>query len=617
MAVADHRTEDAERLMTFADEQIVVAAAKLAEATSDSEEYQRALYHYTQLVRHRMANPLQIIGGIAATLTPARPRACGPIEMLESSTKQTKILERVCLDPKIMHPSEQSLDPAPCARGHRAAIARRVGKRPLAQPLPTPSRGRVRRAYGGRIHTTRVHPPRRRCGARRTVPLIARRDAFPRTAVAQTAPLEQHIDPGSHRHGQRRRDRGARALPRDPHRPSTSRRAGRCSPRATSSPRARAHRGGARRRTSGLLVTVGWGLPYFRASAAAARRTAFPCLPAGRLPGVAPLGRRVPVLVDAMRFPSDPDATVLEHNDVVVMLRSDVRSNVTTARERLVARLRGVLEPTSIRAGFVGGGLPKRLATAAGIPGADAIPDDAQLFLGFTSTQRSALGPTRIANLESLARHDRPVAERLLQARDGDAPLASVRGSRGWYRGDYLFRVWATFRPGIAPPEGTQTIPEDASVVQTEQQVLDGFAKWGSSGTAPRSSRCRVSRRRRRQLRRALRGGDGARPARRLQHARQPIRLDVRQADRPVEADPAAGLHFVSFTATASIFEHVRRAMDGHYPDRHGPGSHRTMRSSGFNSVLRTTHRQNFLGATASSPLVSARELALDLLRRW
>jgi hypothetical protein len=63
---------------------------------------------------------------------------------------------------------------------------------------------------------------------------------------------------------------------------------------------------------------------------------------------------------------------------------------------------KNVLQPTSIRSGFVGTGLPKRLATAAGIPGSDAILDDAQLFLGFTSTQRSALGPTRIANLESL-----------------------------------------------------------------------------------------------------------------------------------------------------------------------------------------------------------------------
>jgi hypothetical protein len=61
------------------------------------------------------------------------------------------------------------------------------------------------------------------------------------------------------------------------------------------------------------------------------------------------------------------------------------------------------------------------------------------------------------------------------------------------------------------------------------------------------------------------------------------------------KATPAAGLHFVSFTATASIFEHVRRAMDGHYPDRHSPGLPPHDEELGFNSVLRTTHRQNFL----------------------
>ena len=121
MAVADHRTDDAERLMTFADEQLVVAAAKLAEATSDSEEYQRALYHYTQLVRHRMANPLQIIGGIAATLI-AQPELASAdrLNLLEIMSKQTKILERICLEPKIMHASEQGLDPVP-ALGHVAA----------------------------------------------------------------------------------------------------------------------------------------------------------------------------------------------------------------------------------------------------------------------------------------------------------------------------------------------------------------------------------------------------------------------------------------------------------------------------------------------------------------
>jgi len=116
-AAADHQTEDAERLMSFADEQLVVAAAKLAEATSDSEEYQRALFDYTQLVRHRMANPLQVIVGAAATL---RARSDLPIDehlaLLDMIVKEAVVLERICLAPNIMPPSEDQLDPTPTLR---------------------------------------------------------------------------------------------------------------------------------------------------------------------------------------------------------------------------------------------------------------------------------------------------------------------------------------------------------------------------------------------------------------------------------------------------------------------------------------------------------------------
>jgi hypothetical protein len=59
--------------------------------------------------------------------------------------------------------------------------------------------------------------------------------------------------------------------------------------------------------------------------------------------------------------------------------------------------------------------------------------------------------------------------------------------------------------------------------------------------------------------------------------------------------EPAAGLHFVSFTATSSIFERVRRAMDGRYRDGRHTGLDPRDERLGFNSVLRTTHRQNFL----------------------
>lgn len=117
-------------------------------------------------------------------------------------------------------------------------------------------------------------------------------------------------------------------------------------------------------------MNVAWGRPYFRSHLPRLRDgRRFPEYLPVDLMASRRLGRRVPVLVDAVRFPSDPETTRLESNDLVVLLQSDVRSNVTTARERLLAPLKGVLEPTSIRHGFVGAGLPKRFATAAGRQG--------------------------------------------------------------------------------------------------------------------------------------------------------------------------------------------------------------------------------------------------------
>src|SRR5262249_61157772 len=78
----------------------------------------------------------------------------------------------------------------------------------------------------------------------------------------------------------------------------------------------------------------------------------------------------------------------------------------------IFGELDGLFELTSIRKGFAGGGfgggtsLPKQMAMAAGVRGADLIPDSAELFLGFTSTQKAGLGPGTIANIETLGYSD-------------------------------------------------------------------------------------------------------------------------------------------------------------------------------------------------------------------
>src|SRR5262245_15831106 len=70
---------------------------------------------------------------------------------------------------------------------------------------------------------------------------------------------------------------------------------------------------------AGLGVTVAWGLPYFRRHV---RHLAASRLPIDRRASAAKK-KVVRTLIDAVRFPSDPPDTILEANDVAVLLRSD------------------------------------------------------------------------------------------------------------------------------------------------------------------------------------------------------------------------------------------------------------------------------------------------------
>ena len=85
-----------------------------------------------------------------------------------------------------------------------------------------------------------------------------------------------------------------------------------------------------------------------------------------------------------------------------------------------------------------------------------------------------------------------------------------------------------------------------------------------------------------------------------------PQRADFNTLDNPFawSADPkrdgvvagaAAGVHFVVFNPSSDDFHRNRLAMDGVLPDGTKLQLQPQARGQGFNSVLRTTHRQNFL----------------------
>jgi hypothetical protein len=348
---------------------------------------------------------------------------------------------------------------------------------------------------------------------------------------------------------------------------------------------------------AGLGVTVAWGLPYFRRYVADA---ADAHIPVDRRASEAE-AREVRVLVDAIRFPSDPEDTILEDNDVAVLLRSDSLDSIGGGAEALFSGELPFLEPTSIRKGFVGGGfeggrgLPKRMALAAGVPGAELIPDGAELFLGFTSSQKAGLAPRGVVNFETLGLAELPSD----YFRGGTSMHLShvFEDLEAWYVDfDHAERVGTVFTPRLDVPRDRQTVRQAPQDVSTRDEVTRDFERFhviGHSAAIQTTSRLPAD----------VRGPDGTLFPK---GTAIPDRADFNTLDNPFfwtadperdqhSPEPAAGIHFLVFNPTSDDFHRNRLAMDGVLPDGTRFPFDPRARGQGFNSVLRTSHRQNFL----------------------
>ena len=237
------------------------------------------------------------------------------------------------------------------------------------------------------------------------------------------------------------------------------------------------------------------------------------------------------------------------------------------------------------------------MALKAGIPGARRIPDNAQLFLGFTSTQQSALGPDAIANLETLPGLTDQWPDGYF--RNGTTMHVShlYLDLEQWYREfDFDERVWAAFRPGLHVPATTRTLPEGLAEVTGVADVVSDFRTNGLSGHSAAMQPAT-------RLDADTVGNYGT-----VYPKGTPViqRPDFNTLDSPFawtsqpfrdrwSAHPSAGLHFIGFAPTSDAFHRARLAMDGHYADGTVLSNSPRSARQGFNAVLQTTHRQNFL----------------------
>ncbi len=369
---------------------------------------------------------------------------------------------------------------------------------------------------------------------------------------------------------------------------------------------------------SGVGISIAWGLPYFeqyipslgKASDFFKAGTRFPAYLPVDLATSKTKGKTVYALQDARTFPSDTPPpgfgpVRLEQNDVAILLRSDSLANITAATNAFFGSGSGqagsLFTVTSIRQGFAGGGfygdqgLPSKLALAAGIPGAASIPRQSPLFLGFASTLVSNMGPDVIANLETLPGLTDQWPNGYFKQGTTMHLSHLYEDLETWYTKNfpkYEEQVKAMQYPSVTPAHGTYALQPPG---QTAAQVTKGVKRYHSYGHSG-----------------ALSVVDSTASKTKSNYGESypagttiPVRGDFNTLDNPFQytsdptgdhysKEPAAGLHFLMFQPTIEFFNNVRLAMDGHFPgETLSVSPHST--HAGINSVLQTTHRQNYL----------------------
>jgi hypothetical protein len=362
---------------------------------------------------------------------------------------------------------------------------------------------------------------------------------------------------------------------------------------------------------AGVGVTVAWGLPYFRRLVPKlADGRHFPAYLPSDLSASRASRKRVAAVIDAEPFASDEDALVLGADDVAFIFRSDSVAHIDEAQRAVLSH--DLFDVTSVRNGFVGGGfgtgpgLAKQMAVAAGVPGAELIVDGVQMFLGFTSTQKAAMAPDRIASFETLPGQtdQRPGsfwsggAAMHLSHLDEDL-------ERWWKTVPFTDQLRAMTRPGLTVPDKTYTIAEDISRVEVPTDVHADLASFGGVGHSA-------------TLQTVTRLQADTRDAYGVVRPRGTAivqRADFNTLDNPFampasSATPSAGVHFVAFAPTTGLFNRARRAMDGTLGDGSSLPLDPRAEAQGFNSFIHPTHRQNFLAPPRTSRSFPLADLA-------
>lgn len=348
----------------------------------------------------------------------------------------------------------------------------------------------------------------------------------------------------------------------------------------------------------GIFIQVAYGAPYFRHRIPA--KLTDELIPKSLLPGTE--GQWA--LIDSIRFPMDPENLVLEGNEICFHFKSDFREHIEDAIRVLFqpgeqmlngipaenAYIGDLVTTTSIRRGFAGRDMPRRIGQRLRIPGAEHIPPGAMLFMGFTSSHVHGLAAGDLPSFETLPGYTDATPDSYF-AHGTAMHLSHIAiDLQRWYAFSPKERLQRMFHPRRTETEEVLS-PDQAPATSTfkAQRDTDAAEHKLVGHNEQMQFLSRIEQDTTTAYGQHLEKGTVFFLRQDFDTVENPFGFS---ADGPVSSEPRAGVHFIGFGPSGQHFEKMRTEMDS----QDLKAAHDLPEENlGFTKMLVTTHRQNYL----------------------
>lgn len=349
----------------------------------------------------------------------------------------------------------------------------------------------------------------------------------------------------------------------------------------------------------GILPQIAYGLSYFKEflPAAVTKKYMPRALDDKGKPGDW-------ALIDSIKYPKDPDDLVLEDNDISFHFKSDYNEHINDVLRALfqpgMHLLNGIpgknvyvgdlFNVTTIRRGFVGKGMPRKIGMRMNIPGADKIPAGAMLFMGFTSSHVHGLAQGSLPSFETIPGYTDQTPDSYF-ANGTMMHLSHIRiDLEGWYGMKHQDRLHRMFHPRRTETEEVLSPSQAPDTTTYKEELEEDAKKHGVVGhNAQMQFLSRLTEDTTTAYGKKLPKGTVLFLRQDFDTIEHPFEFD---ADAPVSPTPMPGVHFIGFAPSAQLFEKMRLQMDSvDLQKKYNLPNENT----GFTKFLVTTHRQNYL----------------------